>query len=387
MESPLLILIVLVICSGSNVKTNRIPNHGRKTPEKPLKVSYELPPRVKRPSGLYATTFAESGASAGIVWEAVIRLLDNTLVETLTISITKALNAAADVEAPLVIGDMLSEVAMPNAEGWNPPENPIQKVEPPPLKMPRIDWRDIIAPKARFRESFKKSEKIQTESSEKSEKIEKKTKRGNVIPDLTKLLRFQLLETLTHSIHYLIQRPLQAGLNTVCEDRVRQPLATAIARGAGNILIPELSEQLTEAISKIVLPRLANSDFVVRKTTESLTRAITNSLAQTVLRAITHPPVLDYYCYYCRFHQLYCQECSSSLARMHVVGYYGAAYSNHFGRYYAKEYAEYSRFFTTGYVKLLDEDVYRKQWAVWEDFVSGVKYTRPTPAWGYDTAY
>ncbi len=256
---------------------------------------------------------------SGMVWESVLRELENAYVEQI-MSTMKQLEEAVAVSFPMEVDAILeadvTRLKIPD---------PVTPVEP--LVMPPALH---TTPTYRFRSGADSQEAV--------------------VPPLGEILKEQLVAALTQGIDLAVGGPLVAVLSAKLEDTVRQPLAAAIARGAAAEAVPELSKSLTESISTIVVPRLVETPLPTQRTATALTKSMIRSVTMASATALSRPPIADYYCYYCKSHDLYCKLCASTMYHTHVGAYRAGFLSDIYARYYGAFYGDYaSRLFVSQY--------------------------------------
>jgi len=68
-------------------------------------------------------------------------------------------------------------------------------------------------------------------------------------------------------------------------------------------------------------------------------RAVTHALTHTLIWALGQSPLVHYYCYYCKYHAFYCEECHGTLRQGTPTALvYGEYYASYYGDYFGEQY-------------------------------------------------
>eukprot|EP00466_Bigelowiella_natans_P000296 jgi/Bigna1/66230/fgenesh1_pg.1_\ len=152
-----------------------------------------------------------------------------------------------------------------------------------------------------------------------------------------------------------------AAVHTANEARVmlEPQLGAALNATLTDAWVENLVGPLTKSVSKA----LAESSESILKTellqhvtsqvTASFTRTVTRTLGHVLGRALSRNPIDDYYCYYCREHQIFCEACQKGV--QHGANYDQAStvYANYYGNYYGSMYS--SGGYAKSFVKTYEE--------------------------------
>ena len=170
-------------------------------------------------------------------------------------------------------------------------------------------------------------------------KLQKRTlKKEDDLPDAVKVIVDQVSGNIIASLGPTLHLPLSINLH--------RHLNSTISRTAGRSLTQTmttaLTQRLTSSLAQSLIRTLSSisSKELVAYLTPSLTHAIVPAVSQSLLRS----PASDYYCFYCREHRVYCDECHQSQQnsenRNFYADYYSTCYSKYYSNFYSGIYAD-----------------------------------------------
>ena len=132
------------------------------------------------------------------------------------------------------------------------------------------------------------------------------------------------------------------GLLSNCMPELQQKLAAkiitlwpvvkfSIYRGSVRGLTRSLTRAITQSLVDALLDKLfaGLTKYATRELTTRITSGLTHSLAATMTHALSRSPKSDYYCHYCREHQLYCNECQKATLKEYQTDYYVSYYASY----------------------------------------------------------
>ena len=118
-----------------------------------------------------------------------------------------------------------------------------------------------------------------------------------------------------------------------------------------NINVSAISEAgalISVGVTQRVAPRLTHalasvlSSSITRMSTKQVTHhlvpALTHSLTATIAQALQRSPRDDFYCFFCKTSEVYCDHCNVANHRTYAIDYYGSYYAEYYGRYYTFYY-------------------------------------------------
>jgi len=252
-------------------------------------------------------------ASSRIIYESVARALLTLTKEGMVIATSVGMIAGFTGAGPMMFTEVMNQMAS-TPKKWKDAKTPKGTVDKPDPKNPEIKFS--------FRE-------------------QKASSTSDLLKGIHELLSFQLLESLTQSFDTMMNDVMAARLNLHAEDIIRQPLSSAIARGAATALVPLLEKTFTKSISSIVSPRLSSSAVVVRRITKAITSAVVRSVTLAVGMSVSRSPMSDYYCYYCKNNKMYCDNCAESERRFSEMYLQSSFFAEKSASYYASNYGDY----------------------------------------------
>jgi hypothetical protein len=133
------------------------------------------------------------------------------------------------------------------------------------------------------------------------------------------------------------------ALNLALEDNLRHALNGTCARYLTRDLTKSLTVSLTDSLVGAIL-KSASDPYVhmaTRILTHSLSPSIAHSVSAVATKSLSRKPQDDYFCFYCKTKDVYCELCQGSATRDHFSDYYSSHYTHfyadHFGKFYTTE--------------------------------------------------
>jgi hypothetical protein len=146
---------------------------------------------------------------------------------------------------------------------------------------------------------------------------------NEVLVDLVPSMAETLSDRLTMSLQAVLEKRVPPSMYPIVTERVTTTLSQPAAIAVG------------EYIEEVAPYDLANA--LVHDLGKILTRSLGSSLVATLTQTLSHSPMMDYFCYYCHHHKLYCAYCKVAPYQL----YYSAYYHDYFTLYYTPYYVQY----------------------------------------------
>lgn len=136
-------------------------------------------------------------------------------------------------------------------------------------------------------------------------------------------------EHLTHALTLALQDNLKHVMNSTCSRKLTRKLTAS------------LTVSLTDSLVELMLNSITDIyvDTAHRILVHTTLPALTHSVAAVVVKAMSRHPQEDYFCYYCKNKQIYCQNCQNSATNDHWIDYYTAQFAQYYSNYYSRFYS------------------------------------------------
>ena len=158
---------------------------------------------------------------------------------------------------------------------------------------------------------------------------------GGPIARVTPMLRQTVMHGLaTHVVPYL-EDELAARISSRF-DMVSNTIVRNVVRETAPKLIRATTLKTVGAVhNSMYTGSLKHSQC---KLTQRMTKALTQAVSASITLAMTRNSRTDYYCMYCKQHQLFCKYCSAAQEQEQQMTHYVNYYASYFGDYYGKMY-------------------------------------------------
>lgn len=157
----------------------------------------------------------------------------------------------------------------------------------------------------------------------------------DLVPRLTKALENAILD----QAEGMLEKAIGSDMVAEMEDYSTRTVVRRVERA----LVTELTLEVTDSVvdkSAQHLQKTLKEDGT-GALVKALVPELTYSVTSVVAKAITRPPENDYYCFYCRERQVYCDDCRAAMEAEYYLDVYVTYYARYFEAYYTAYYADY----------------------------------------------
>eukprot|EP00939_MAST-03C_sp_MAST-3C-sp1_P000939 g939.t1 len=161
---------------------------------------------------------------------------------------------------------------------------------------------------------------------------------------LTTDIEMLVTEGLSTAMHETLVGPLSEMIVDSTSEamtlQVQRALASSLTAGLSTVITNsvdrDVAERLPSRLGAFVADRLTR--FMDRNLLRLLTRSLSLSIVPSLVHAMSHSPLQDYFCYYCYHHGVYCSYCHYAPVQL----YYAQYYAEYYAKYYADYFADYA---------------------------------------------
>jgi len=142
----------------------------------------------------------------------------------------------------------------------------------------------------------------------------------------------QVVGSLIAMLGPVLHLPLSANMH--------RDVNATVTRATGRTLTQTMTMALTRSLTLSLSQALVRTITAIstKEINAFMTPSLTHAITPAVTQALKHAPTTDYYCYYCREHQVYCNECRNAELESRADDYYAYYYSKYYSTYYARFY-------------------------------------------------
>lgn len=147
----------------------------------------------------------------------------------------------------------------------------------------------------------------------------------SLTPDVRKLLVPSLALTMTDSVTNALSSSLKEYLTESITNALTPLLVSKLSNRVSTSLPVHVTEPLTKDLSMKIINQIA----------PLLSQTVSISASSALSHTLYHSPLMDYYCYYCYEHELYCEYCRYAPEQSYYAQYYAQFYGTYYSRYWS----------------------------------------------------